>query len=547
MTDSPDTLDKLDTFENAPLSPELKRTLDAMEFSTPTPIQAKAIPLALAGHDIMGSAQTGTGKTGAFSIPLIEKLLTNPQSAGLILTPTRELGKQIIDFIHQLLGPKSAIKTAFLIGGDPIHKQLKKLRAQPRLIVGTPGRINDHLERRTLDLSRTDFLVLDETDRMLDMGFTVQLERIFKYLPEERQTLMFSATLPPNILTLSKRYMDDPKRIAIGQTGAVAQNLKHDTLRVEQPKKYDALLGELHEREGSVIVFVKTKFGTERVAKRLRQDGFTADALHGDLKQSKRGKVMQNFRDQAFRILIATDIAARGLDVPHIAHVINHDLPQVAEDFIHRMGRTARAGSEGEAISFISGHEMRQWHAIDRLLNPGKPSTERPGGSSAPPRKKRKAPFNKGKKPQGYKQGQPRDTEGREHIKPRSKKPFKRSEKPGEYKDDKPSYAGKKPYKKDGPRTSGPSEHRGKKSSHKTGRRPETLEGEQPLRREKPKRSEGGRSEGRRPEGGRSEGRKSTPSKTLNGKAGAPKDRKFGSKKPTGPKKSFVPKRKKPV
>ena len=361
---------KMTTFQDFGLSPALAKSLERMEYTTPTPIQKQAIPLALEGHDIMGSAQTGTGKTAAFAIPLVEKLLADPRGSALVLTPTRELGKQVMDIMHQLLGPKSAIKTAFIIGGEPMFKQLRQLRNRPRLIVGTPGRVNDHLERGNLMLDDAHFLVLDETDRMLDMGFTVQLEKIFKYMPEQRQTLMFSATLPKNILKMSDNYMNNPKRIAAGEVNVIAKNIKQEMIRIEQGSKYKELLAQLHEREGSVIVFVKTKHGADRMATNLRKDGFTADALHGDLRQSKRDKVMRNFRSQNFRVLIATDIAARGLDVPHIEHVVNYDLPQVAEDFIHRMGRTARAGAEGSAISFVASQDGRKWLAIERLLNP---------------------------------------------------------------------------------------------------------------------------------------------------------------------------------
>lgn len=387
-------------FEGFGLSPVLAKSLARMNYTTPTPIQAQAIPLALEGHDIMGSAQTGTGKTAAFAVPLVEKLLTDPRGSALVLTPTRELGKQIMDIMQQLLGPKSPIKTAFIIGGESMGKQLAQLRARPRLIVGTPGRINDHLQRGSMVLHDTHFLVLDETDRMLDMGFAVQLERIFKYLPEKRQTLMFSATLPKNILKLSEKYMNAPRRVSIGETNVVAKNIKQDVVRIEQDKKYGELMSQLHERDGSVIVFVKTKYGADRMAKNLRRDGFVSEALHGDLRQNRRDKVMQNFRKKNFRVLIATDIAARGLDVPHIEHVINYDLPQVAEDFIHRMGRTARAGAQGSAISFVSSQDGRKWHAIERLLNPGADSGRADGpkgkpGNSKKSRKSGKRRFRK--------------------------------------------------------------------------------------------------------------------------------------------------------
>lgn len=361
----------MENFESLGLSPLLAKSLASMKYTMPTPIQAQAIPLALEGFDIMGTAQTGTGKTAAFAIPLVEKLLVNPNDTALVLTPTRELGNQIMTIMRQLLGPKSGIGTALIIGGESMGKQLDRLRARPRLIVGTPGRINDHLERGSMTLKQARFLVLDETDRMLDMGFSIQLEKIFKHIPEKRQTLMFSATMPKNILKLSEKYLNNPKRIAVGQTNVVAKNIRQDVLRIEQDHKYKELISQLYDRNGSIIVFVKTKHGADRMAKNLRRDGFVSEALHGDLRQSKRDRVMQDFRNKNFRVLIATDIAARGLDVPHIEHVINYDLPQVAEDFIHRMGRTARAGAEGAAVSFVSSQDGQKWRAIERLLNPG--------------------------------------------------------------------------------------------------------------------------------------------------------------------------------
>ena len=342
-----------------------------MDYKDPTPIQQQAIPLALQGKDILGSAQTGTGKTAAFSIPLVEKLLESyDNSCALVLTPTRELAKQVLDVISQLLGPKSGINTAFIIGGEPYRKQFQQLERNPRIIVGTPGRINDHLDKGSIDLSTTDFLVLDETDRMLDMGFGVQLDRIVKHLPKHRQTLMFSATLPNGIIKISEKYLKNPERISVGETNVVATKIKQETLHIEQPDKYQELLIQLTERQGTIIVFVKTKYNADKMAKKLRDQGHTAEGLHGDLRQHKRDKIMRQYREKQFRILVATDIAARGLDVPHIEHVINYDLPQVAEDYIHRMGRTARAGAEGSAISFISSAEGRKWHAIEMLLDP---------------------------------------------------------------------------------------------------------------------------------------------------------------------------------
>jgi len=368
----------MNNFEDFGLSKDLNKSLLKMNYTQPTPIQSEAIPLALKGNDVLGSAQTGTGKTAAFSIPLVEKLLRSPHGRALVLTPTRELAKQVLAVIHDLLGRDSRINTAFIIGGEQYGRQMSQLRNDPRIVVGTPGRINDHLERGSLKLNETDFLVLDETDRMLDMGFGVQLDRIIKFLPQKRQTLMFSATLPQGIVTLSNKYLNNPKRVSVGESNVVATNIKQEVLRIEQGDKFKELLVQLHEREGSAIVFVKTKYNADKIAKKLRKENFDADSLHGDLRQNKRDKVMKNFRNKNFRILVATDIAARGLDVPHIEHVINYDLPQVAEDYIHRMGRTARAGAEGSAISFVASQDNRKWHAIEVLLNPDARKQEAP-------------------------------------------------------------------------------------------------------------------------------------------------------------------------
>lgn len=363
------------------LHPTLAKSLVHMKYSTPTPIQAQAIPLALKGRDIMGSAQTGTGKTAAFAIPMVEQLLREPDSMGLVLTPTRELGKQIMDVMKQLLGPKTNINTAFIIGGEPMGKQFKQLSNNPRLIVGTPGRINDHLDRGSMKLDKVSFLVLDETDRMLDMGFTVQIDRIVKFMPKERQTLMFSATLPKNILKMSESYLKNPERISVGSTNVPAKAIKQEVLFIEDAQKAEELERQLEDRTGSVIIFVKTKFGTEKLAKKIRGMDHTAEAIHGDLKQSKRDRVIQDFRALKYRVLVATDVVARGLDIPHIAHVINYDLPQAPEDYIHRIGRTARAGAEGEALCFISNADKRKWHAITRLIDPSAASSSGKGGA----------------------------------------------------------------------------------------------------------------------------------------------------------------------
>jgi superfamily II DNA/RNA helicase len=355
------------------LPPKLLQSLERMQFTTPTPIQEKSIPLALAGRDILGSAQTGTGKTGAFGIPLIAKLMEDYEACALVLTPTRELAKQVMENLRQMMPPPH-IKTALLIGGEPMPKQFRQLQGRPRLIVGTPGRINDHLLRGSVHLGKVRFLVLDETDRMLDMGFGIQIDKILEHVPQQRQTMLFSATLPQGIVKLSGKYLNNPERVSVGSTVAAAPNIRQELIQITDGEKGDELLRVLAETNGSTIIFVKTKFGTEKLANRLIKQNFRANSIHGDLRQSRRDSVIQGFRDKRFQVLVATDIAARGLDVPHIETVINYDLPQCPEDFIHRIGRTARAGSSGQAISFITPADRAKWNAIHRLMNPKEPS-----------------------------------------------------------------------------------------------------------------------------------------------------------------------------
>lgn len=380
------------TFDAFGLPDTLLRALGAMNFTTPTPIQAQAIPPALAGQDVLGTASTGTGKTAAFALPLVQHLINSPRSLALVMTPTRELAVQVMSVIAPLLIHHPEIATACLIGGEPIGRQLNQLQRKPRVIVGTPGRINDHLMRRSLRLAAADFLVLDETDRMLDMGFGIQIEKIIDQMSKKRQTLMFSATLPSQILKMSSRYLKDPVRISVGVTNRPAVNIKQAQLHLSDGEKAQALHDQLDERQGSVIVFVKTKYGADRMATKLDRAGYAADAIHGDLQQRRRDRVIQAFRDKQFRVLVATDVAARGLDIPHIEHVINYDLPQCPEDYIHRIGRTARAGATGEAVNFITPADRAKWQAIVRLIDPEAAPASREGRAGARPQGAKKPP-----------------------------------------------------------------------------------------------------------------------------------------------------------
>ena len=362
----------MNTFQDMELPQLLKEKLAKIGFENPTPIQEQAIPIAMAGKDIVGSAQTGTGKTGAFGIPLAAKLLLDENSMALVITPTRELATQVLKQLDQLLGRDSGVRSVLLIGGEAMHFQLRQLKGNPRLVVGTPGRINDHIERRSLKLDNTNFLVMDETDRMMDMGFSEQIDNIVNRTSPERQTLLFSATMPKKIVQIAQKYLTNPEQITVGVDSSAGVNITQENIEVEDHKKQSQLLEEIEKREGSILIFVRTKFSAEKMADRLYDEGFKADAIHGNLKQSRRDKVIRAFREKKYRILVGTDVAARGLDIPHIEHVINYDLPECPEDYIHRIGRTGRAGATGTAVNFITRQDKRKWQAIERILDPSK-------------------------------------------------------------------------------------------------------------------------------------------------------------------------------
>ena len=384
-------------FSELPIDNKLKNSIRFADFITPTPIQRKSIPISLSGKDILGTAQTGTGKTLAFTIPMINKLLIDKNTMALIVCPTRELATQVMQTVLKLNVREIGIGNALLIGGESMQKQLKKLKKRARIIVGTPGRINDHLKRQSLNLSKVSYLVLDETDRMLDMGFTPQIETILKFIPKQHQTLLFSATLPNNILRISEKYLNNPERIAIGSLSTPIEKIKQETFQITQDKKYHELINQLVERSGSILVFVKTKHGADKIVKRLKYDGHSADAIHGNLRQSKRDRVINNFRNGKIRILIATDVAARGLDIPLIKHVINYDLPQVPEDYIHRVGRTGRAGKEGSSLTFITPNDRSMWNSISRLIDPNFIAPKNNKNKNFKRNKKNKVSFKKNK------------------------------------------------------------------------------------------------------------------------------------------------------
>jgi superfamily II DNA/RNA helicase len=356
------------TFQELALSESLQKALAEMNFSTPTPIQAQAIPVALTGQDVIGCAQTGTGKTAAFGIPLISTLLKNKDQTALVLAPTRELAIQIAEVLETLTAFCKHIRVVQLIGGMSMQHQVRNVQKGYRIIVATPGRLLDHAERDRKMLSKVSMFVLDEADRMLDMGFAPQLRRIFPLLPQKRQTMLFTATLPQEIQEIANRILINPKKVQVGEVSVPAEKISQQAKQLNGEQKNDLLLDELNARQGSVLVFVRTQRRADRVCKTLEEYGVQVTRIHGGRSQGQRNRALSDFRDGVVRVLVATDIAARGIDISHVAHVINYDLPQVPEDYVHRIGRTARAGRTGEAMSFISSDDVEQWRNIEKLL-----------------------------------------------------------------------------------------------------------------------------------------------------------------------------------
>jgi superfamily II DNA/RNA helicase len=389
---------KMNSFQELQLPGELSTALARMNFTVPTPIQAQAVPVALTGRDLIASAETGSGKTAAFGIPLMARLIETPMATALVLAPTRELAVQIIHVIKDLAAALPRFQAALLIGGVPMGGQLRALSQRPRVIVATPGRLVDHIERGSVRLDQCGVLVLDEADRMLDMGFAPQLGRIRRVLPRTRQTLLFSATLPPDIEALAAEWLTEPARVAIGQVSRPVERIDQQVIETVQEAKNDVLLRELKGREGAVLIFARTKRRTDRLARTLTSAGLRVAHIHGDRSQGQRQKALEGFRDGRYSILVATDIAARGLDIPEIAHVVNYDLPMVPEDYVHRIGRTARAGRHGAALALVSPDERSMWRAIVRLMekgaagpieraNPARPAASaRSGGAPRPQR-----------------------------------------------------------------------------------------------------------------------------------------------------------------
>ncbi len=384
------------SFQGLGLSEALLHDLNKVGFHEPTPIQAQAIPPGLAGRDVLGCAQTGTGKTAAFVIPMIERLAgrTDSHPRGLILAPTRELAIQIQDTIAKL-GRSRRVYATTLVGGADMNAQIRGLRQRPDILVATPGRLLDHMWNGTVNLIKMQILVLDEADRMLDMGFAPQINQILEALPEERQTLLFSATIPTDLADLARASVKDPVRVMVAKPATPAERAEQALHHTSREDKTKLLLTLLDADRDSVLVFTRTKHGADRLGRALGNAGHKVAVIHGNRSLSQRRGALEGFRRGTFRVLVATDIAARGIDVANIGHVVNYDLPNTPEDYIHRIGRTARVKASGRATSFVTSDDHIQLQAIEKLLGqpipraldsaPPAPSTRHNGQRDARP------------------------------------------------------------------------------------------------------------------------------------------------------------------
>jgi ATP-dependent RNA helicase RhlE len=368
------------SFAELMLVPELLRAVEDAGYTTPTPIQARAIPLILNGRDIMGLAQTGTGKTAAFTLPIVQRLLGGPRRArALILTPTRELAVQVRESFARY-AIHSGLEIAVVYGGVPLGPQETALRAGVDVIVATPGRLLDHMERQNVAFDDLEVLVLDEADRMLDMGFAPQLNRIVAEIPKYRQTLLFSATMAPEIEALARKYLRKPIVVQVGLRTQAASTVTHAVYPVPRDRKSALLVELLRQKElDSVLVFTRTKHGADKVVHKLDSEGISSLAMHSEKSQGQRTDALDQFKRGTIRVLVATDIAQRGLDIAGISHVINYDVPAQAEDYVHRIGRTGRAAATGDAFTFMAADEISMVRLIERTLGTPIPRISVPG------------------------------------------------------------------------------------------------------------------------------------------------------------------------
>ncbi|MEK7541957.1 MAG: DEAD/DEAH box helicase [Patescibacteria group bacterium] len=358
------------------IAPRLLDILDTSRFTTPTPIQEQAIPVAIEGKDVVGIAQTGTGKTLAFGIPMIQRI-GQTKAKGLVVLPTRELAHQV-DAALQRIGRALGLHTALLIGGAAMGPQMGALRQRPHIIIGTPGRIIDHLEQKTLSLKDASIVVLDEADRMLDMGFAPQIQKIFAALPAERQTMLFSATMPHEIMSLATRYMRLPIRVEVAPSGTPAEGVTQEIFIIPKQDKNRLLDKLLDDYRGSTLIFTRTKHAARRLARAIRGMGHSGAEIHSNRTLGQRREALQGFRSGKYRVLVATDIASRGIDVRGIELVVNYDLPASSDDYVHRIGRTGRAGAGGHAISFAAPTERHEVRSIERLIKKTLPVSQLP-------------------------------------------------------------------------------------------------------------------------------------------------------------------------
>jgi ATP-dependent RNA helicase RhlE len=365
------------TFDGLGIAPKLLEILDKNKFTSPTPIQHQAIPVAIAGTDVMGIAQTGTGKTLAFGVPMIQRLATH-KGKGLVVLPTRELALQVDESLNKV-GRPLGLKTAILIGGENMGKQIRQLRNNPHIIVATPGRLIDHLEQKTVSLAEVKILILDEADRMLDMGFAPQIKKILQAVPVKRQTMLFSATMPQEIVAIANSYMKLPVRVEVAPQGQAAATVTQELFFVHKENKLPLLENILKEYKGSVLVFTRTKFGAKKLSRTIEKMGHRSAEIHSNRSLNQRIEALSGFKLGKYRVLVATDIAARGIDVTGIELVINYDLPEQAADYVHRIGRTGRAGHEGRAISFATPDQKFDVRAIERLIKKQLPISPLPG------------------------------------------------------------------------------------------------------------------------------------------------------------------------
>jgi ATP-dependent RNA helicase RhlE len=367
-------------FKDLGLTDEVVQAVADAGYTEPTPIQTEAIPLVLRGRDIIGLAQTGTGKTAAFTLPLVSRLLGGPRrTRAVVLTPTRELCMQVEEAVHKY-ARGSQLDVIAVFGGVAVEPQTNALRAGADVVVATPGRLIDHLERQNVVFDDLEFLVLDEADRMLDMGFAPQINKLVAAMPSYRQTLLFSATMPPEVEALARKYQRKPVVVQIGRRSAAAHTVTHAVYPVPRHRKNELLVHLLKDRGlDSVLVFVRTKVAADRVVTHLQDEGIEAVAMHGDKAQVQRTKALDDFRAGKIRVLVATDIAQRGLDISHITHVISYDVPQEPEDYVHRIGRTGRAEREGDAFTFMSPDEINMVRRIEQVIGNPIPRVSVPG------------------------------------------------------------------------------------------------------------------------------------------------------------------------